>query len=252
METSVDHWVPETLSATVLRIDRVKGKGGQIAARVRYVKGGQVHTVEGERVVLAVPYWRVHQIAIDPPLSAEKWQGIFTLQRGGYTVVHMLVDREARKLWEVDGVSPFPILSDGPLGVIYGVMQESPPAAPYEVFILLVYGLPAHAFHMIPRDTKLAEIKKELDKLWPGLSSHFHGEYVYGYHPASIAVWPPGRSPIDERSQKMREPELGLYLAGDWTVSGHSTGAVESGIGVAQKLAKELGGKQSRPVSPAP
>jgi monoamine oxidase len=234
------HKGPETTSATVTRIDRAKDAAGNVVVRVTYIKGGQVVTVEGERVILTVPFWRLHQIVIDPPLSQDKWQGITTLQRGAYTVVHLLVDKDASKTWQFEGQAAFPILSDGPLGVIYGVMAETPPSQPFEVFILLVYGMQAQMFHMVPREVKLAELRAELDKLFPGLSKHIHGEYVYSYHPAAIAVWPPGRAPIDAQGKKLHEPELGLYLAGDWTVSGHSNGAVISGTAAADAIAKEL------------
>jgi monoamine oxidase len=231
---------PKTLSATVLAVRREQRADGSIHARVTYMRAGQVETIEAERVVLAVPFFRLHQIDVTPPLSADKWQGIYTLGRGGYTVVHLIVDKGTRKLTEVEGKSPFPILTDGPLGVIYGVVDETPSSQPREVFSLLVNGLPAHAFHMIPREEKLREIRAKLDALWPGFSTHIQESYVYTYHPAAVAVWPPGRSPIDEPAQAIREPEMGLYLAGDWTVSAHATGAVESGLRVAGQIASDL------------
>ncbi len=226
------------LSANVMRVDR-STKDGKITARVSYMKNQRLETIEAERVVLAVPFVRLHQIEVEPPLSDEKWQGILTLMRGQYTVVHMLIDKAANKLWK--GEDPFPILTQGLLGVVYGVMHESPPSEPLEVFSLLIHGPAANAFHMVPRDIKMREVLAGLDKMWPGFSKYVKTSTTFTYHPASIAVWPPGRSPLDERGQKIREPEMGLYLAGDWTYSGHSDGAVKSGIKVAEQIARELG-----------
>ena len=79
----------------------------------------------------------------------------------------------------------------------------------------------------------------EDDKLWPGFSKHVKATHVYTYHPTSLAVWPPGRSPIDEQSELVRTPELGMYLAGDWTMSSHSDGAAKSGINVAKQIAPD-------------
>ncbi len=230
---------PKLLSSAVMEIDRF-GSPSTPRVRVRFVRGGHAESVEADRVVVAVPFVRLHQIYFDPPLPPEKWQGVMTLLRGQYTVVHLLIDKAARDKWLVDGKSPFPILADGPLGVIYGVMHESPPGESLEVFSLLVHGTQASAFHMVPRDLKIAEIKTELDKLWPGLSAHIRGSYVYTYHPASIAVWPPGRSPNDATGRKLREPDRGVYLAGDWTVSGHSNGAVESALSATVAVAVSL------------
>jgi monoamine oxidase len=230
---------PKHLSSTVIGIDHgPAGKPGR--PRVSYLVDQRLHTIEADRVIVAVPFWRLHQIRFDPPLSSEKWQGIFTLNRGQYTVVHLLIDKAARKLWKVGDQSPFPVLSDGTLGVIYGVIRQSPDPEPFEVFSLLIHGVAAGSFHMIPREIKLKEINEALDKLWPGLSSHIHESYVYTYHPASIPVWPAGRSPADAEGKKLTQPEGGVYLVGDYTVSGHSNGAAESGIAAAERIAKEL------------
>ena len=230
----------KTLSATVTAIDRWRTPDGRTRARVSYMRNQRLETLEAERVILAVPFFRVHQIKIDPPLSEEKWQAILTLGRGQYTVVHLMLDKAARKIWTVRGQSPFPVLTDGPLGVVYGVMRDSPPAQPLEVFSLLVHGAAAAAFHMVPREIKVREILAALDRRWPGLSAHVHSSQVFTYHPAALPVWPPGRSPLDREGQALREPELGLHLAGDYTISAHSNGAAESARAVAVRISQEL------------
>jgi monoamine oxidase len=231
---------PKTLSATVTAIERWRAPDGRIRARVSYLRDRRIETVEADRVILAVPFFRVHQIRIDPPLSDDKWQAILTLGRGQYTVVHLLVDKEARALWLVHGESPFPVLTDGQLGVVYGVTHPSPPSEPLEVFSLLVHGAAAGAFHMIPREIKVREILAALDRLWPGLSAHVRSSQVFGYHPAALPVWPPGRSPLDAAARSLREPELGLTLVGDYTESAHSNGAAESGRAAAARINEEL------------
>jgi monoamine oxidase len=234
------------LSATVTAVERWRTPDGATRARVSYLRGDHAASVEGDRVVLAVPFFRLHQIRFEPPLSDDKWQAILTLDRGQYTVVHLLVDRDAQATWLVNGQSPFPVLTDGPLGVVYGVMHDSPPSQPLQVFSLLVHGSAAAAFHMVPRDVKLREIRAALDRLWPGLSAHVRGAEVWSYHPAAIPVWPPGRSPLDGPARSLREPELGLYLAGDYTLGAHSSAAAESGQAAAARISDELA-----PASPA-
>lgn len=232
----------KTLSALVTRIERWKNESGQLAVRVHYQHDRKTYTIEGERVVLAVPFWRLHQIEMIPPLSTEKWQAVQTLSRGQYTVVHMLMQqpKEVRRLWLVDGKNPFSVLTSGPLGVVYGVHDAKPPQSETEVFSLLIHGQYAAAFHMIPRELRLGEVYGELEKLWPGFSQFVKSSYVYTYHPGAIPVWPPGRSPLDEPAQKLREPELGLHLAGDYLYNAHSDGAARSGIAAAERIAAEL------------
>lgn len=231
----------KTLSALVTKVERWKGEGGQIGVRVHYLKERKHRVIQAERVVLAVPFWRLHQIEFVPPLSDKKWQAITGLSRGQYTVVHMLMPKEARKLWLIGGKPPLALLTDGALGVVYGTFGEPPKGAENEVFSLLVHGQAAAAFHMVPRDIKLRDLYSHLDQLWPGFSKQVQGTQVYTYHPAAVPVWPPGRSPLDELSQDLREPELGLHLAGDYLYNAHSDGAARSGIRAAERVATELG-----------
>jgi monoamine oxidase len=240
-----------TLSATVTTVDRWTTPDGRVRARVSYLRDHRLESVEAERVILAVPFVRLHQLRLDPPLSADKWQALLTLGRGQYVVVHLLVDRRARDSWLVNGRSPFPVLTDGPLGVVYGVMHESPPAASAEVFSLLIHGAPAAAFHMIPREVKLRELLGALDRLWPGLSTHVRGSEVFTYHPAALPVWPPGRSPLDKPAAALRAPELGLYLAGDYTLGAHSDAAAESGLAAAAQVSAALGAPSRSSSSPS-
>ena len=161
-------------------------------------------------------------------------------------VVHLLVDRKASDaLWR-DPVTkrlPFPVLSNGKLGVIYGTRGEGDASAETEVFGLLVYGANAEELHMLSTQKVQERMVAELEKLRPGFGQTVRGAYVYSYHPSGVTVWPPGRSPIDERSKLMFQPEHGLYLAGDFLINAHSDGAVHSARCIAERVQNDLAGK---------
>lgn len=231
----------KTRSALVQGVRRIQAKDGKLSVEVDYLRDNVVHTLKAERVVLAVPFVRLHQINFDPPLTEDRLRAINTLGLGQYTVVHLIMDKAAAKTWEVDGKSPLPVLSDGPLGVIYGVQNESPADQDDMVFALLIYGMYARLFHMVPRDMKIKEILSGLEKLWPGFGAHVKASHVYTYHPGALPVWPPGRSPLDESAELLRQPELGAYFAGDYLLGSHSDAAVKSGLAAARAIAKELG-----------
>src|SRR5262249_44073541 len=209
------------LSATAVRVER-----GTTRFRVSYRKNRHIETLETERVVVAVPFMQLHQIDFEPALSKERWDAVNTLGRGQYTVGHLLVNQKIDE-------KPFPIRTDGPLGVIYGPVDDG-------VFSLLIYGNHAQSFHMVPREAKLREITTELDRMWPGFAAHVQKGFVYTYHPAALPLWPPGRSPLDEKAQLLRSPEGGVYFAGDYTDGAHSSAAAQSGIRVARQIAAEL------------
>ncbi len=232
---------PKTMSALVTGIRRRRDADGKIQVTVTYLENNVVRTMDAERVVLAIPFFRIHQIVFEPPLDEQRLRGIQTLGLGQYTVVHFLVTKEVRPLFQIDGETVLPVLSDGPLGVIYGIQHESPDSQPFDVFSLLVYGLRARLFHMVPRELKVDEAKAELERLWPGFEQQVRGSHVYTYHPAALAVFPPGRSPLDELAEAVRQPDLGVHLAGDWTQGSHSDHAARSGIAAARAIAAELG-----------
>ncbi|OOO02588.1 MAG: hypothetical protein USCGTAYLOR_01167 [Chromatiales bacterium USCg_Taylor] len=164
--------------------------------------------------MLAVPFTRVHSISLTPELSRAKREAIASLDLGQYVVAHLIVDRTAENLWRVNGETPLPVLSDGTLGVIYGTQSEGEPNAKTDVFSLLVHGPAARRLHMKPHDEAVAEMTAALSKLWPGFKSHVREPYLYSHHPAAVAVWPPGRSPLDAKAQALFEPEDGVYFAG--------------------------------------
>ncbi len=231
---------PKTFSARVSRIERLDNeKTRQI--RVFYVKGRRTHMLEAERVVLAIPFTHIHRIAIDPPLTDAHWKGLAGLGLGQYVVVHLLMDSAAESLWTINGSSTLVALTEGPLGVVYGPAAQTNPHPDSLVFTLLVYGQHARAFHMVPQSAKLHEILTELERLFPGFTRHVGPAHVYSYHPAAVATWPAGHSPLDEYSELFRKADRGLYFAGDWTLNAHSDGAAKSGIRVAEQIAAEFG-----------
>lgn len=229
-----------TLRARVLSIDRRQEPSGEWQVTVRYLRDGQVKALRARRVVVAVPWLMLHLIELNPPLPPSAQLAMASLGRGQYAVVHLLIDKAAHQLWGGVEARPFPVLTDGPLGTIYGVRTPSPASQPSEVFSLLIHGNNARAFHLVPREQKRAELVAELEKLWPGFAKHVRSAAIYSYHPAAIPFWPPGRSPFDAQAQGLFESFDGLFLAGDYLVSSHSEGAVISAQRQARAIADDL------------
>ncbi len=229
---------PVTTSARVTHVGRQVGPDDVESLRVSYFKDNRLHSLNARRVVLAVPFYRLHQINIEPPLSAAHQRALQTLRRGHYVVVHLIMDADHATLSTDNGIEVSDaVLSNGPLGCIYGVVSTSDGKA---VFSLLLYGEHARAFHMAPRSDKVRELLAELDEMQPAFAEHVDAAYVYTYHPAALPSWGPGRSPLDEHSALLREPTDGLYLVGDYTQGGHSDSAARSAIRAALRIASEL------------
>lgn len=229
----------KTLGARVTSIERTRDEQGRLSARVEFMRDDHLQSLTADRVLVAVPWLHLHMIQLEPPLPEEAWDALSSIDRGHYAVVHFLVDKQLHSLWGGAENHPFPVLTPGPLGVIYGT-EPSPPDQPLEVFSLLVHGPRAEAFHMTSHDEKRRELLAELDIMWPGFSRFVRSANIYTYHPAAIPTWPSGRSPFDERAQRLFRAFDGLYLAGDYLVSSHSEGAVVAAQRQARAIALEL------------
>ncbi len=219
---------PALVGARVTAVDRTDPK----AVRVSYFHQQQLHVIEAAQVVMAIPFFMLHAVQFKPALDTQRQHAINSLIRGRYTVVHLFMKKEAHTFWK--GELPFPILSSGKLGVIYGLSNES------DIFSLLIYGDAANALHMMSREHKLAEIRDELEVLWPGVSMYITGGEVFSYHPGAVAAWPPGRSPLDTGSQLLRETNQSTTFIGDWLWNAHSDGAAKSAQAAAKQLERVL------------
>ncbi|MEC4749137.1 NAD(P)/FAD-dependent oxidoreductase [Methylomicrobium sp. Wu6] len=180
-------------------------------------------------VITAIPLFRLNDIQFDPPLSEERKEAIQTQSGGAYFTAHILVDGNAKRFWTQNGESVLPILTDGPLGVIYEGNSEAGKDA---LLNLLVSGDYAERFNSrigspdSIRETLLAA----LDKQWPGFRPAVKQMTFYRYHPHAIASWPVGRSRFDRFSEALRKPQGRVYFAGDFTEDTHSNGAAHSAL----------------------
>ncbi len=228
---------PKRLNVRATRVHRYT-QLGETKVKVTYLDGDRFTSIDADHVIVAVPFFLVHAIQFDPPIDADRSRAIATLSRGHYVVAHLMMQKSARRLFSVNNQLPFPILTDGPLGVIYGIPNEPQSTGATDVFSLLIYGGEAAAFHMVPRENRIQNILHELEVLWPGVSQHVESTEIFTYHPGAIAVWPKNRSPIDALSQKIRTSLLNTHFVGDWLYNSHSDGAVRS----AQNAANEIAG----------
>jgi monoamine oxidase len=228
---------PKIMDAQVTHVIRHM-VNGHVMAEVRYIQDSNIHSLKADAVVVAVPWVNLHMIQFEPELTNDQLDSLDHLGRGQYTVVHLLLDKAVASLWA--SANPFPILSSGPLGVIYGP-HATTTTGPEIVFSFLIYGPQAESYHMAPRDTKRDELLKSMDQFFPGFSKYVKEVRFYSYHPAAVTYWPRGRSPLDAGSEAIRTPNLGLFLAGDWTESSHAEGAVRSAMLTVDKVTKFLG-----------
>ena len=190
-------------------------------------------------VISTVPLFRLNDIQFSPPLSRDRKVAIQTQSGGSYFTAHVLLDNKASHFWKTKGVSLLPIISDGPLGVIYEGMSEPNKDA---ILNLLVNGSYADRFNSRvsggPEDVQ-ETLTEAFEKQWPGFRPLVKQMIFYRYHPHAIASWPVGRSRFDSLSDSLRQPQGRIYFAGDFTEDTHSNGASLSAIRVVKDILKQ-------------
>ncbi|MGV3523902.1 MAG: flavin monoamine oxidase family protein [Candidatus Sericytochromatia bacterium] len=193
-------------------------------------------TFKARYAVLAIPLYRLFEIQFVPRLSQDIYQAVHTQSWGAYFTAHVQLDKAAEKYWTQAGSNVLPILSGGPLGVIYPGNAE---ADAEEVLLnLLITGDHAEAFNS--RALSLDDVQQQLEaafeKTFPGIGPLIRKWTFYRYHPRAIASWPVGRSRFDALSNGLRKAHGHLYFGGDFTESSHSDGAVVAALRVSQQI----------------
>ncbi|TFH27817.1 MAG: hypothetical protein E4H00_09215, partial [Myxococcales bacterium] len=190
------------------------------------------YAAHGQFLVTTMPLYRLNDIEFTPPLSLERRQAIATQTWGAYFTAHVFFDQPFAEIASgpLEGIE-LPLLSDGPLGVLY-------PTHSGRLLNLLVHGDFAERFNLRTLDpgSIRAEIAAAFDQLSPGLSAHIQEMVFYRYHPRAIAGWPVGRSRFDDLSEALRTPQGPVFFAGDFTEGTHSDGAVKSALRVARDI----------------
>lgn len=201
------------------------------------------YTYKAKYAVLAIPLYRLNELQFEPRLDQKIYDAVSTQAWGSYFTAHVMLDKAAEKYWTVDGKSVLPILTGGPLGVIYPDMEN---AGPDLVMLnLLVTGDFAEADNsrLINLDDVQKQLEDAFEKTYPGSKKMIRKWSFYRYHPRAIASWPVGRSRFDALSENLRKPQGHLYFGGDFTESSHSDGATISALRISKQI-KQAFGKQ--------
>jgi monoamine oxidase len=219
------------------RVQRVVSKDGLNKVYYLGEKDSVNGLVEAKHVVMTIPLYRMlMEVQFEPKISAKKVEAINSMTWGSYFKAHVFVPQSAEKLWQRDGRSILPIISDSVLGVVYDGNPDQ--KSGMRIISLLVNGDAAERFNYMPLDAVRGEVLSAFEKIIPGLAKEVFDFEVYRYHPRAVASWPVGRSRYDELASELRKPEHDVYLAGDFTEGSHSDAAFNSAYRVSEQIKK--------------
>ena len=198
------------------------------------------YTYKGKYAVSAIPLFRINELQFEPRLNQKVYDAISSQLWGSYFTAHVMLDKTAEKFWTVKGKNVLPILTGGPLGVIYPDMESA--GKDLVMLNLLVTGDYAEMFNsrLMSLDDVQKQLEEAFEKTYPGSKAMIRKWSFYRYHPRAIASWPVGRSRFDELSNFLRKAHGHIYFAGDFTESSHSDGAVISANRVSKQIKEAM------------
>jgi len=236
---------------TNVRVERVVSKAGRVTVFFRDVVSGRAGSIDAPSVVSTMPLPLLSKVEFRPALSAAKTAAIASLGTGTYLKVHVILREGARRFFaNGHGGSILPILTDSPVGVVYegNVLH----AGKTQIVTLLLHGQHAKAFAELGDAAGQERLHAELEKLFPGISAEILQIHFLKRLNRTIAAWGVGRSRFDSAAKELRQPEHGVYLAGDFTESSHSDGAAHAAARVVRQLQFATASAVPLPAAPAP
>jgi monoamine oxidase len=205
------------------------------SVRVSYQIEGHVLDIEADRVVIAIPFGPLKNIAFEPPLAVEHQKALDDLRLGPVTKVLLEYDRP---FWQEAGWSGL-LLTDLPMNCIW--LTAGGQLGVGGMLTVYTGGKPAADYSKMNDVDRIAAVLSQVESLFPGSSQLLTSSRTMAwlnepYTQGGYAFFPPGS--ITAHWASLGKQEGRLHFAGEHTAvyQGYMEGAIESG----QRAAAEI------------
>ena len=213
---------------------RIAQRPDGVTVTVRDAAG--THEVAADRVVCAIPFPLLREIAVEPQFSEAKARAIRELPNTSVTRVYLQC---RTRFWEAEGLTGS-ARTDLPIASFYPVMGNPPgPRGLIEVFTV---GDRARALAAMAPAERLAFVVAQAGAVFPQLPAQFEGgaSFVWDDEPWARGAYPwyrPGQ--MAAFLPHLAGPEGRVHFAGDQTTTtpGWMQGALASGRRAAAEIA---------------
>ncbi|MDX1998607.1 MAG: NAD(P)/FAD-dependent oxidoreductase [Thermoanaerobaculia bacterium] len=212
-----------------------RGADGSYLAEVR--RGGTSETITADRVVVALPFTKLREVALDVELPAAKRKAIDEL---GYGTNAKLMVGFSERIWRTSGRSSGSVLTDLPFQLAWEASRKQAGTAG----ILVAYSGGAHGLKVgqgTPAEQSAAFIG-DLDRVFPGVAAkkttevRFHWP-TFPWMKGSYACYRPGQWTTIAGAEG--EAVAGLHFCGEHT-SIEAQGFMEGGCESGERVAAEI------------
>jgi len=210
-------------------------------AEVYFEEGGALRSLRTPRLVVAIPFKVLRDIAVTPLFSPAKTKCIATL---AYGHVMKLAMQYERRFWDEPASLGQRVFTDTMLRRVYHFSIDQP--GPRGILMSFTSGADAEALGRMSEADRLRTALQEATRIWPEAPRHFEGGAVKYWNEDP---WIRGSYSFEgvgqarDYLQIAATPEGRVHFAGEHTSVHRASmnGALESGVRVAAEVQKAEG-----------
>ncbi len=200
---------------------------------VFFAERGKLNSIAGKRLVLALPFSILREVAMDAYFSQKKMQVINTLS---YGQVMKLAMQFRQRFWDEPGSIGQRVFSDTKLRRVYHTSADQP--GPRGILLSFTTGSDAEYLGGLSSAQRQKQALEEATKIWPQAPRFWEGAAIKYWNEdpwvkGSYSFLGPGQ--IDYR-QIAATSEPPVYFCGEHTETASMDGAIKSGVRVAQEI----------------
>ena len=211
---------------------------GADGAEVWFEENGEVHSIRGKHLVIALPFKILREIEIEPAFSTEKMNCISTL---GYGHVMKTAMQFRQRFWDQPDSIGQRIFTDTKLRRIYHMSIDQP--GPRGILMSFTAAEDAEQLGKLAEEERLKIALSEVSKLWPQAPDFWEGGVTKYWNEDP---WVKGSYSFTAKGQEQEflkissKPEAHVHFAGEHTSRFRASmnGAIESGVRAAEEIKK--------------
>ncbi len=212
-----------------------------LGVTVTFVQNGEEREVDGDYLVLAIPFPIVNEIDIVPPFADDKMEVIEELKMSPVTRVWV---QTATKFWQAEGIGGLKVAkTDTGVETLWDVSSVQAG----ERGLLMAYMQDQNALNMAmhPEDMRGSVALNEMSAFFPDINNHAEATYQYAWqeNPYARGAWAAMRPGMTAKlAPIVARPEGRVHFAGEHTSVwiGWMQGALDSGIRVADEINQDI------------
>ncbi|MEM7281441.1 MAG: NAD(P)/FAD-dependent oxidoreductase [Pseudomonadota bacterium] len=208
-------------------------KWSKDGVEVFFQERGEIKSLQGKQLVLALPFSVLREVAMDTFFSNQKMEVVNSLRYGQVMKVAM---QFKQRFWDESGSLGQRVFSDTKLRRVYHMSVDQP--GPRGILMSFTTGTDAEYLGGLSSQQRQAQALAEATKIWPEAPKYWEGAAIKYWNEdpwvkGSYSYIGPGQLGFRKLAATSEPP---VYFAGEHTETASMNGAIKSGVRVAHEI----------------